>query len=268
MRTAEVFEAIGDRARAQELRGKAAALYRRFNEAFWDDQTGFYALALDGDKKPVMTVASNPGHCLWSGIVPRERAARVVDRLMQPDMWCGWGVRTLSSRHPAFNPFSYQNGSVWPHDNGLIALGMKRYGFAAQAGEVARAICAAASFFMSNRLPELFAGIDRGDVSFPLRYLGANVPQAWATGTVFALIEALIGFKPDAPHGRLEVDPDLPEWLPDLELCDLRLGDRRIDLRFYREGQATRFEVTKGDPRNVGWTKTAEARSAQAGGPA
>jgi glycogen debranching enzyme len=158
----------------------------------------------------------------------------------------------LSSRHPAFNPFSYQNGSVWPHDNSLIALGLKRYGFAAHAAKVAHAICAAASFFMSNRLPELFAGVERNEVSFPLRYLGANVPQAWATGTVFALVEALIGFQPEAPHGRLALDPDLPGWLGQLELRDVRLGGRSIDLRVWRDGEVTKFEVTKGDPRAVG----------------
>jgi glycogen debranching enzyme len=251
LRMAEIFDALGQGARANALRRKAKALYHRFNDAFWDERAGFYALALDGDKKRVMTIASNPGHCLWSGIVPRDRAARVVERLMQPDLWSGWGIRTLSSRHPAFNPFSYQNGSVWPHDNSLIALGLKRYGFAAQAGKLARGICAAASFFMSNRLPELFAGIDRGEVSFPLRYLGANVPQAWATGTVFALVEALIGFQPEAPDGRLVLDPDLPEWLHEIEIRDIRLAGRPLDLRLWRDGEVTKFEVTKGDARAV-----------------
>ena len=112
-------------------KGRRPSCYR-FNEAFWDEAAGFYAFALDGDKKKVMSVASNPGHCLWSGIVPTERAARVVARLMAPDMRSGWGIRTLSANHPAFNPYSYQNGSVWPHDNGLIALGFRRYGFAAR----------------------------------------------------------------------------------------------------------------------------------------
>jgi glycogen debranching enzyme len=247
LRMAEMFSAVGDPERASVLRRKAQDLYQRFNEKFWDEETGFYALTLDGDKKPVMTVASNPGRCLWSGIVPRDRARRVVDRLMQPDMWSGWGIRTLSARHPAFNPFSYQNGSVWPHDNGFIALGMKRYGFTREAGEVVRAICEAASYFVSNRLPELFAGIDRDTVCFPLRYLGANVPQAWATGTIFALIQALIGFQPDAPRHRLGLDPTLPDWLAELEIRNLSLGADRIDLRFWRANENTRFEVTRGD---------------------
>ena len=248
LRMAEMFGALGASQRASVLRRKAQDLYQRFNEKFWDEETGFYALTLDGDKRPVMTVASNPGHCLWSGIVPRDRARRVVDRLIQPDMWSGWGIRTLSARHPAFNPFSYENGSVWPHDNGIIALGMKRYGFTREAGEVTRAICEAASFFVSDRLPELFAGIDRDTVCFPLRYLGANVPQAWATGTIFALIQALIGFQPDAPRHRLGLDPTLPDWLAELEIRNLSLGADRIDLRFWRAGGTTRFEVTRGNP--------------------
>ena len=132
-RMAQVFDALGNSSRAQELRAKATALFRHFNEAFWDEEIGFYAYALDGEKKPVLSVASNPGHCLWSGIVPADRARRVVERLMKPDMWSGWGIRTLSANHPAYNPHSYQNGSVWPHDNGIIATGFRRYGFATEA---------------------------------------------------------------------------------------------------------------------------------------
>lgn len=251
LRMAEIFGARGDGARAAELRRKAADLYRRFNETFWDEEAGFYALALDGDKQPVMSVASNPGHCLWSGIVPPDRARRVVDRLMQPDLWSGWGIRTLSSRHRAFNPFSYQNGSVWPHDNSIIALGMKRYGFIREMHRVSRAICDAASYFASNRLPELFAGIDRSEVPFPLRYVGANVPQAWATGAIFAIVQALIGFQPDAPRHRLGLDPALPDWLAELEISNLRFAGRRLDLLLRHEGGITRFEVTGGDPAGV-----------------
>ena len=167
LRMAEIYDALGDGARAAELRAKAAALFVRFNEAFWDEETGFYAFALDGEKKKVLSVASNPGHCLWSGIVPPERAGRVVARLMQPDMWSGWGIRTLSASHPAYNPYSYQNGSVWPHDNGLIAEGFKRYGYGAEAGRVAHDVSKAGSFFMLNQLPELYAGLHRGRDQLP-----------------------------------------------------------------------------------------------------
>src|SRR6266550_5029155 len=137
LRMSEVFDALGKPDRAQELRAKAAALFERFNDAFWDEELGFYVYALDGNKNKVLTVASNPGHCLWCGIVPRERAKKVVDRLMAPDMWTGWGIRTLSADHRAFNPYNYQTGSVWPHDNAIIAMGFKFYGFGAEAARVA-----------------------------------------------------------------------------------------------------------------------------------
>jgi glycogen debranching enzyme len=251
LRMAEVFEALDKADRAGELRTKAAKLFKQFNEAFWDEELGFYALALDGDKKKVLTVASNAGHCLWSGIVPPERAVTVVKRLMAPDMWSGWGIRTLSSENPAFNPYNYQTGSVWPHDNAIIALGFKRYGFGVEAARIARDISEAASHFLSNQLPELYTTIERDEKSFPVQYLGANVPQAWAAGSVFALLQAILGFIPDAPRGKLYVDPSLPAWLPDLTVLDLRVGGHRFDIRFWREGAETQFEILRGDPKAV-----------------
>jgi glycogen debranching enzyme len=247
VRMAEVFDALGKHDRAGTMRRKAAALFHKFNEMFWDEDSGFYAYMLDGDKRKVMTVASNPGHLLWSGIVPVDRAARVVARLMAPDMNSGWGIRTLSSQHPAFNPYSYQNGSVWPHDNSIIALGFKRYGFSAEAGHIARDISEAASHFLLNQLPELYAGVQRDGASFPVQYLGANVPQAWAAGSCFALLQAMLGIQPDAPNDKLYVDPDLPVWLPDVTLMDLRLGRRKLDIRFCRAGEKTEWEVLQGD---------------------
>jgi glycogen debranching enzyme len=251
LRMSEVFDELGKPGRARELRTKAAALFKRFNEAFWDEELGFYAFALDGDKKKVLTVASNPGHCLSSGIVPPERAAKVVRRLMAPDMWSGWGIRTLSALHPAFNPYNYQTGSVWPHDNAIIAVGFKRYGFGAEAARIARDISGAASHFLFNQLPELYTAPERDETSFPIQYLGANIPQAWAAGSVFALMQAMLGFRPDAPRGKLHVDPLLPEWLPDLTVLDLRVGKQRFDIRFWRDGGQTHYDVLKGDPKAV-----------------
>ena len=251
IRMAEVFDALGKPDRARELRAKAAALFERFNEAFWDEKLGFYAYALDGDKNKVLTIASNAGHCLWSGIVPPERAKRVVDRLMAPDMWTGWGIRTLSADNPAFNPYNYQTGSVWPHDNAIIAMGFKFYGFAAEAARVAHDVSVAASHFLLNQLPELYTASERNESNFPVQYIGANVPQAWAAGSVFMLTQALLGFLPDAPRNKLYVDPSLPAWLPDLTVRDLRIGKHKLDIRFWREGEQTAFEVTKGDPKLV-----------------
>jgi glycogen debranching enzyme len=246
-RMAEIFEAVGDPARARALRRKAARLFKRFNEAFWDEASGFYAFCLDGEKKPVLSVASNPGHLLWSGIVPQERARRVVQRLMAPDMSSGWGIRTLSSAHPAYNPHSYQNGSVWPHDNGLIALGFRRYGFDREAGLIARDISGAAGYFMQHRMPELYAGLKRDPTTFPVQYKGANVPQAWAAGSCFCLLQALVGFQPDAPAGKLYLDPALPDWMPDLQLKDLRVDATDFDIDLWRDGEQTRWQVTRGD---------------------
>jgi glycogen debranching enzyme len=243
---AEIFDALGKRDRAQKLRAKARDLFARFNEVFWDEELGFYACALDGDKKKVLTIASNAGHCLWSGIVPPERAAKVVARLMARDMWTGWGIRTLSADHPAFNPYSYQTGSVWPHDNAIIALGFKFYGFADEATRIAHDISVAASHFLFNQLPELYTTLERDD-AFPIQYIGANVPQAWAAGSAFMLIQAILGFLPDAPRNKLYIDPWLPNWLPDIAVQDLRIGKHKLDIRFWREGETTAFEVTKGD---------------------
>jgi glycogen debranching enzyme len=247
LRMAEVFDALGQPDRAVDLRAKAAALFDRFNEAFWDESSRYYAYALDGDKKKVMTVASNPGHCLWSGIVPTDRAGDVVRRLMQPDMWSGWGIRTLSADHPAYNPYSYQNGSVWPHDNGIIALGFRRYGFANEAARIARDVSGAASYFMLHQVPELYSGLQRDRTNFPVQYLGANVPQAWAAGSVFAFLQTILGVQPDASNNRLYIDPRLPTWLPDLTVMDLQLGKQKFDIRFSRDGDETRWEVLKGD---------------------
>ncbi|HEX4709602.1 glycogen debranching N-terminal domain-containing protein [Phenylobacterium sp.] len=251
LRMADIYDALGRRAKAGRLRRKAAELFERFNDVFWDEASGFYAFALDGEKAKVMSVASNPGHCLWSGIVPPDRAGRVVKRLMAPDMWTGWGIRTLSSDHPAYNPNSYQNGSVWPHDNGLIALGFRRYGFVEEAALVARGISGAAAYFQQHQLPELYAGLSRSPTTFPVQYLGANTPQAWAAGSCFSLLQMLLGFQPDAPNGVLYLDPALPDWMPDLIVRDVRIDEMSFDLRFWRDGGATLWEVLKGDPSRV-----------------
>jgi glycogen debranching enzyme len=248
LRMAEIYDELDNDRRANALRKKAAALFEKFNEAFWDEKSGFYAYALDGEKKKVLSVVSNVGQCLWSGIIAPERAGKVVKRLMQEDMSSGWGIRTLSADHPAFNPYNYQTGAVWPHDNSLIALGMRRYGFAAEAAAVARDISRAASHFLLNQLPELYGGLQRDPTNFPVQYLGANVPQAWAAGTPFMLLQAMLGLQQDAPRGKLYVDPALPDWLPDVTLMDLRLGRRRFDIHFWRDGKDTDFKVLKGKP--------------------
>lgn len=243
MRMAEAFEYFEQPDRASALRRKAALLKERFEDVFWCEETGTYVYALDSEKKQVRTIVSNPGHLLWSGIVNPERASRVIARLLQPDMWSGWGIRTLSTTNPAFNPFSYQNGSIWPHDNGIIAMGCRRYGFSAEAAMIARGISEAASYFAFYRLAELYAGTVREEEAFPVQYLGANVPQAWAAGSVFHLLRALLGLDADGHHNILYIDPELPRWLPDITLHNLRVGSGTLSVRFWREQEQTRFDV-------------------------
>jgi glycogen debranching enzyme len=244
LRMAEVFEALGEGDRAIHLRAKAAKLRTQFEEQFWCEDLGFYAFALDRHKQPVRTITSNPGHCLWSGIASPDHAALVVEKLLQPDMYSGWGIRTLSAENPAYNPFSYHCGSIWPHDNGIIALGFKRYGFAAEAAKVARSISEAASYFSSYRLPEVYAGITATPGSFPAPYIEANVPQAWAAGSVFHCLQAILGLQADAPHQCFYIDPELPPWIPELTLQSVEVGSARVDLRFWREDERTCWDAT------------------------
>jgi glycogen debranching enzyme len=244
MRMAEVFDVLGEREFSGELRSKAAKLRQSFEESFWCDDIGFYAFTLDPDKKPVKTVSSNPGHCLWSGMISPERAECVVKCLFAPDMWTSWGIRTLSTQNSAYNPFSYHRGSVWPHDNSIIALGLKRYGFSQEVADVALGIFEAGSLFSNYRLPELYAGVEKEPGTFPVPYIEANVPQAWAAASVFQILQALLGLQADAPNNCLHVDPYLPEWLSELTLRRVEVGKALVDLRFWRDGESTKWDAT------------------------
>jgi glycogen debranching enzyme len=228
-------EAYGETAAASRLRGEAERLAALVEERFWWEEEGTYYLGLDGAKRPIASVASNPGHLLWAGAVDPARAGSVARRLLAPDMWSGWGIRTLSSAHVAYNPFSYQLGSVWPHDNAIALAGFRRYGLDAEAATVARGILDAADRFLARRLPELFAGLERDEGSFPVQYLGANVPQAWASGAVVHLLSALLGLEADASRRFLRVDPALPPWLGELRVDNLQVADASVDLVVRRE---------------------------------
>jgi glycogen debranching enzyme len=246
-KAAFIYEVWGEQEQAKKFRQKAEELYQRFNEQFWMESEGFYCLGLDNHKQQIQSIASNAGQLLFSGIVPQERSQQLVERLFEADLWCGWGVRTLSSKHQGYNPISYQRGSVWPHDNSMIAAGLKRYGYHQEVNRIAEGIFAAASYFQAGRMPELFAGIERQDNNFPVPYPDANIPQAWAAGSILFLIRSILGLEANAPQHKLKVQPHLPEYLSDLELQNLAVGDVKVSLRFWREGEQTRWQVTHTD---------------------
>lgn len=204
---------------------------------------GFYCLGLDSDKKQIRSIASNAGQLLWSRIVPRERIEQMVQRLFRPDLWSGWGIRTLSTENPAYDPIGYHTGSVWAHDNSFIVAGLKQYGYDAEANRIAEGIFAAASLFQSNQMPELFGGIERQSENFPVPYVDANIPQAWAAGAILWLISSILGLQADAPNRRLQVRPVLPDCLPNLHLTNINVSDAKVNLRFWRKDQQTYWQV-------------------------
>ena len=225
---------------------EARELKTRFNRDFWLEDEGFCALALDGDRNRVDSITSNPGHCLNLGILTPERAYSVAERLRAPDMFNGWGIRTLSSLSPAYNPMGYHIGSVWPHDNALIAMGLRSLGLIDQALELAQALIDMTQYQPYQRPPELFCGYERNGDRTPVRYPVACSPQAWATGSIFQLLHMMINLVPDAPNNCLRIiDPALPESISSLRLENLKVGSTLLDLEFQRAGNTTSCRVAK-----------------------
>jgi glycogen debranching enzyme len=232
--------ALGQVRHAWRLLREAADLKRRFNRAYWMPDEGFLAMALDGEKRPVRSIGSNAGHCLATGIVAAEHAPAVAGRLLAPDLFSGWGVRTLSCDHTAYNPFSYHLGSVWTVEQGTIAFGLKRYGFGQLANDVAKGTFDLAERYQLHRLPEAVGGHARDQAHpFPGLYPQACWPQAWSAGAVILLVQAMLGLRPIAPLGLLLVYPELPEWLPELTLRGLRVGDSRLTIQCRRQRDGT-----------------------------
>ena len=231
---------LDERGEARRLYQEAEELKKRFNERFWMEDENYVAMAIDKENRLVKSIASDPGHCLLSGILQEDRVPSVVNRMMQPDMFSGWGVRTLSAEHPAYNPFAYHRGTVWPVENGSYVLGMARYGLHGEMWRLARAIFETATLFDYDRLPEVFGGHARDEVHpFPCLYERADSPQAWSASAPFIVMQALLGIYPYAPLKVLFVDPWLPEWLPEVTVEDLRVGKAQATVRFQRKSDGT-----------------------------
>ncbi|HET7030312.1 MAG TPA: glycogen debranching N-terminal domain-containing protein [Candidatus Limnocylindrales bacterium] len=241
---ADLFERGGDPDRAASLRSSAEDLRQRFERDFWSDDLGSYVLALQGDGAPCAVLSSNAGQTLWTGIASPERAGRIARRLGEPDMESGWGIRTLSGQATAFNPIGYHLGTVWPHDNGLIAEGFRRYGRDGDAERLFAELVEASTDFPQQRLPECFSGYARSDFGTPVRYPIACHPQAWAAGAIPHLITSILGLEADAFEHRLAVvRPTLPAFVGRLELRGLRVGDASADLAFERTAGRTTASV-------------------------
>jgi glycogen debranching enzyme len=244
---ADVLWAFGRKRDAQRLFRDAMEFRKRFNDAFWIEDADCFAMAIEPKGRRVRSVGSNALYCLSTGIADEALAPRVLNRLFKGDMYSGWGVRTLSAEHPAYNPYAYHRGTVWPVEHGPFALGAYRAGANDRVAQISRAMFDVAAVFDSERLPECFSGHPRDAAHpFPALYPAANAPQVWSATTPLALVQAMLGIEPHAPFGVLVVDPHLPEWLPTLRLRGLRVGDAVLDMRFQRTTDgATDFEIEK-----------------------
>ncbi len=225
----------GDEELARHWATKALALKRAFNDAFWIAERGYFAMALDGDKRPVDALASNIGHCLWTGIVDEDKAAAVAGRMLDPDMFTGFGVRTLAASMGSYNPMSYHNGSVWPHDNAILAAGLMRYGYVDAAQRIATALFDAAQL-LGGRLPELFCGFDRAEFSDPVPYPTACSPQAWAAASPLFLLRTLLRFDPWIPFGQVWCAPAVPDHYLPLQIESFQLAEAAVTIEVQPDG--------------------------------
>ena len=233
---AEVLWWLGRKDEAKLLADQAKELKQRFNERFWMEEEGTFAMAIDAKGDQVRSVGSNALHCVATGIADKSLVSRTLDRLLAPDMFSGWGVRTLSSDHPSYNPYSYHRGTVWPVEHGPFAVGAYRYGHHDRVEQICRAQFETAAMFDHFRLPECFAGHQRDeDHPFPALYPAANSPQAWSATTPYVLLQAMLGLQPYAPLNILFIDPYLPPWLPEVRVVGMRVADAVVSLCFFRD---------------------------------
>jgi glycogen debranching enzyme len=252
LRMAELLWLIGERGEAKRCFHQAQELKKRFNDRFWMKDERFFAMAKDRKGRLVRSISSNPGDALATGIIDAEHAKPTADRLFAPDLFSGWGIRTLSTEHPAYNPYSYHRGSVWPAENAAIAVGLRRYGFTDRLQQLTSALLQVASLFDQQRLPEVFSGHGQNERHpFPAVYPEACAPQAWSASAVLILQQMLLGIYPYAPMNLLFVEPALPEWMPNTPLRNLNVGKHRVSLEFTRSADGhTNYKVLD-NPGNV-----------------
>jgi glycogen debranching enzyme len=243
---AQIAIILGEEERAHRLLSEAELLKRNFHERFWDSQIDCYALALDGRKNPCSVRTSNAGHALFSGIAESHAAAALVRTLFQPDMFSGWGVRTVSTKEVQYNPLSYHNGSIWPHDTAMIAYGLAQYGYQNRSAHILATMLEASSFIPLQRMPELYCGFERREGQGPTLHPIACSPQAWAAASSLCLIQACLGLSIDALERRIVVNkPFLPESVERLEIHNILVGDSTIDLGFQRYAQDVGVHVLR-----------------------
>lgn len=250
---ADYFDVLGDPSRAETLRQQASTLRTRFHRDWWIESEDCFAMALDAEKTPLSVVSSNPGHCLWAGMLDRDHAARLARRLARDDMLSGWGIRSLSSKTQAFNPMTYHRGSVWPHENAMIVQGLRQYGHDELALQVAEEIVDAAVRLPLYRVPELYCGFarDRQYFSMPATYPTSCSPQAWSAGSVFLLMQAMLGLRVDAATRTLHLRPVLIPILNQLQVRRLRVGDELLDFNLVRGRDSVHVEIVDSGSVNV-----------------
>jgi glycogen debranching enzyme len=245
---AELAQELGEHAEAKRWQDEAEALKRQFQQRFWCEQLGLYALALDGDKQPCEVASSNAGHALWAGIAAPEHAARMARRLLEPDLFSGWGVRTLGTGEARYNPMSYHNGSIWPHDNAVVCEGLARYGHADAALQMLGAAFGGSLHFEGSRLPELFCGFSRRAGEGPTRYPVSCSPQAWAATAVFGMLAGCLGVEFEAAQRCVRMrSPRLPPFIDWIRVEGLRVGEARVDLLLQRYRDSVGVDVTRRD---------------------
>ncbi|MGI9535032.1 MAG: amylo-alpha-1,6-glucosidase, partial [Thermodesulfobacteriota bacterium] len=241
-----IAEILGFPDKAENLLSDAQTLKSKFNEVYWLEDLSTYALAIDGDKKPCRVVSSNPGHCLYTGIADIKIAKRLIETLLSENMFTKWGIRTLSNNEVRYNPMSYHNGSIWPHDNSIIAAGMVKYGFKKSAISILNSLYDASRFFELHRLPELYCGFEVREAGGPTLYPGACSPQAWAVGSIFLLLQSCLGIKVDGLNKQISFcKPFLPELLDKIDVKNLRINNSTIDLKIERYANDVGINVLK-----------------------